>query len=88
MIEVMWDNLAQGTYQVEIEVIALDRQRLTTDIMTAIVETKATIIAVNARPTRDKMASVNLVTEIRNFEHLNLLWENYNGSKTWLRSTG
>ncbi len=73
MIEVMWDNLAQGTYQVEIEVIALDRQRLTTDIMTAIVETKATIIAVNARPTRDKMASVNLVTEIRNLEHLNFI---------------
>jgi len=70
MIEVSWDVDAPSTYQVEIEVKALDRPQLTTDIMNTILDTKTIINAVNARSKKDKMAMVNLKLEIRDLEHL------------------
>jgi GTP diphosphokinase / guanosine-3',5'-bis(diphosphate) 3'-diphosphatase len=68
-IEVKWDERAQTTYQVEVEIHALDRPRLTLDVMNAVVDTKTTINAVNARATKNKMAVIHLKIEIRNLEH-------------------
>lgn len=70
MIEVSWEAGTPATYQVEIEVKALDRPQLTTDIMNTIMDTKTIINAVNARSKKDKMALVNLKLEIRDLEHL------------------
>jgi len=70
LIEVSWDEETPATYQVEIEVKAFDRPRLTTDIMNIIADTKTIINAVNARAKKNKMALVNLKLEIRDLEHL------------------
>lgn len=70
LIEVSWDNTTDTTYQVEIEVKALDRPRLASDIMNTIADTKTIINAVNARAKKDKLALVNLKLEIRDLEHL------------------
>ncbi|MFA5536203.1 MAG: bifunctional (p)ppGpp synthetase/guanosine-3',5'-bis(diphosphate) 3'-pyrophosphohydrolase [Bacillota bacterium] len=70
MIEVAWDNYDNGKYQVQIEVVAIDRPRLAMDIMTAITDTKTIINAVNARATKGNLATVDLKLEIRGIEHL------------------
>ncbi len=70
MIEVAWDNYDDGKYQVQIEVVAIDRPRLAMDIMTAITDTKTIINAVNARATKGNLATVDLKLEIRGVEHL------------------
>lgn len=73
MIEVAWDTFDDGKYQVQIEVVAIDRPRLAMDVMTAIVDTKTVINAVNARATRDNLATVDLKLEIRGIEHLDYI---------------
>ncbi len=70
LTEVSWDVEAPSTYQVEIEVKALDRPRLTTDILNTISDTRTVINAVNSRAKKNKMALVNLKMEIRDLEHL------------------
>lgn len=70
LIEVKWDYSNASTYLVELEVTALDRPRLATDIMNIIADTKTIINAVNARAKKDKTALVNLKLEIRDLEHL------------------
>lgn len=70
MIDVSWEEDVPTTYQVEIEVKALDRPHLTTDIMNTIADTRTIINAVNARAKKNKMALVNLKLEIRDIEHL------------------
>lgn len=70
LIEVSWDHEVLASYQVEIEVKALDRPRLTSDIMNTIADTKTIINAVNARAKKNKMALVNLKIEIQDLEHL------------------
>lgn len=59
----------------EIEVIALDRPRLATDIMMTITDMKVQINAIHARAVRQNLATVNLKIEIRNLSHLNNIME-------------
>lgn len=75
IVDVTWDENEQSTYQVEIEVIALDRSRLTTDIMNTIADMKVQINAVRARATRNDQATVNLKIEIRSLSHLEHVME-------------
>ncbi len=70
LIEVSWDVDAAATYQVALEVKALDRPRLTMDILSTIADTKTVVNAVNSRSKKNKMAVVNLKIEIRDLEHL------------------
>lgn len=70
LIEVNWDAENTATYQAEIEVKALDRPRLTMDILNTITDSKTIINAVNSRAKKNKMALVNLKIEIRDLEHL------------------
>ncbi|QGG46700.1 RelA/SpoT family protein [Heliorestis convoluta] len=75
MVEVAWDKQSPTTYQVEIEVTALDRERLTTDVMLAVSDSKTTINSIYSRATKNKMALINMVVEIRDLGHLNFLFE-------------
>jgi GTP pyrophosphokinase len=70
LIEVSWDTDAAATYQVALEVKALDRPRLTMDILSTIADTKTVVNAVNSRSKKNKIAVVNLKIEIRDLEHL------------------
>ncbi len=72
-IEVNWNEGGGSAYPVEIEVEAVDRANLLTNIMNSISETKANIVAVNARTTKNRMAIINLVVDIRDVEHMELV---------------
>ncbi|MCW2278058.1 RelA/SpoT family protein [Heliophilum fasciatum] len=75
MVEVVWDIQARATYQVELEIAALNRDRLTIDVMQAIAETKTPINNIYSRQTRNKMAMINMVIEIRDQNHLNYIMD-------------
>jgi guanosine-3',5'-bis(diphosphate) 3'-pyrophosphohydrolase len=70
MVDVAWDVRTPNTYQVEIEVRALDRPQLTTDILDTVTETRTIVNAVHARAKKNKMALINLKLQICNLEHL------------------
>ncbi len=70
LIEVGWDADTPTTYKVELEVRALDRPRLTMDILNTVSDTRTVVNAVNSRAKKNKMALVNLKIEIRDLEHL------------------
>jgi len=70
LLEVEWEPSPDGTYQVEIEVEALDRVGLLKDILAAITEAKTNMVSVNARVRKDKVAIVNVVADIRNVTQL------------------
>ncbi|HXX37493.1 MAG TPA: bifunctional (p)ppGpp synthetase/guanosine-3',5'-bis(diphosphate) 3'-pyrophosphohydrolase [bacterium] len=66
LLEVEWEASPDGTYQVEIEVEALDRVGMLKDILGALTETKTNLVSVNARVRKDKVAVVNIVADIGN----------------------
>lgn len=70
IIEVAWDAEVNGTFQVQLEAIAIDRPRLAMDIMMAIADTKTIINAINARATKDNLATIDLKLEIKGLDHL------------------
>ena len=70
LVEVEWEASTDGTYQVEIEVEALDRVGLLKDMLAAVTETKTNVVSVNARVRKDKVGVVNIVVEIRNVTQL------------------
>ncbi|MDD2585308.1 MAG: bifunctional (p)ppGpp synthetase/guanosine-3',5'-bis(diphosphate) 3'-pyrophosphohydrolase [Syntrophomonadaceae bacterium] len=69
IIEVEWAD-KQGNYSVELEVKALDRARLTTDVMLIIADTKIHITSVFSRVTRNNLAVMNFKLEIRDISQL------------------
>ncbi len=70
LIEVEWEAVAEGAYQVEIEVEAFDRVGLLKDILAAIADSKTNVVSVNARVRRDKVGVINIVLDIRNVAQL------------------
>ncbi len=70
IVEVDWVSTTPNIYTVEIEIIAIDRPRLTTDIMTIIADAHIGIHSVFSRATRNKMATINLKLQIKDLDHL------------------
>ncbi|HKV45530.1 MAG TPA: bifunctional (p)ppGpp synthetase/guanosine-3',5'-bis(diphosphate) 3'-pyrophosphohydrolase, partial [bacterium] len=70
LVEVEWEASPDGTYQVEVEIEALDRVGLLKDILAAVTETKTNVVSVNARVRKDKVGIVNLVVDIENVTQL------------------
>ncbi|MGB9886857.1 MAG: RelA/SpoT family protein [Moorellales bacterium] len=75
IIEVTWEDNAESVYEVQIAALAVDRPRLTADIMTAIADTKTIVNAVHARATRNNLATVDLKIEISNLEQLQYIMD-------------
>lgn len=75
IVDVAWDVNPESTYQVEIEVAAYDRARLTTDVMNAIADMKVAINSVHARAIRQGQALVDLKIEIKNLNQLQSIFE-------------
>jgi GTP pyrophosphokinase len=69
-IEVSWSDTPEGSYQVEIEVEAIDRMNLLTNIMNTVSETRTNIASVNARTTKNRTANVSLVVDIKDVPHM------------------
>ena len=70
IIEVSWDTGTEGSYRVTIEIEAIDRPRLATDIMNVVTETKTIINAINARAVSQNFALVHLKIEVVSMEHM------------------
>ena len=71
IIEVKWYNQEKVTYTVEIEIFANDRNGLLGDIVQKINNTKAKILGVNARATKERMAVTEVTLEVDSLEGLN-----------------
>ncbi len=69
-IEVEWDGHEHGSYPVEIEVEAIDRVNLLSNIMNSVSDGKTNIQAVHARTTRNRLAVIHLVVDISDVEHM------------------
>ncbi len=72
-IDVFWEEGNDSRFQAEIEVYAQDRDRLTTDVMTAIADTKSTINSVYGRSAKNGMAHVNVKIEVKSNDHLDFI---------------
>ncbi len=70
LIEVEWDESRSASYNVEIQVSAVDRGGLLSDVINTINELKTVIIAVNARTNKNKVALIDMTLQIKNKEHL------------------
>ena len=72
MIDVEWykDN-AETSYQVEIEIHSNDRSGLLVDILKQIGTTKAKILGVNTKTTKEKIAIMDIMLDVENLDELN-----------------
>ena len=70
IIEVEWAD-DRGIYTVELELKAMDRSRLTTDVMTIIADMRIHIHSVYSRATKNNEAIMNFKLEIRDLAQLN-----------------
>jgi len=69
VMEVEWAS-ESGIYVVELEVKAVDRPRLTTDVMNVIADTRIQINSVFSRVTKNGLALINLKLEVVDMDHL------------------
>ena len=74
-IEVQWQAGEAGAFAVEIEVEATDRVNLLSNIVSAVSEGRTNIESVNARTTKQRMAIINLIVDIRDLDHMNSVME-------------
>ncbi len=70
LIDVEWESIPDGSYQVEVEVAGFDRVGLLKDILAAIADSKTNVVSVNARVRKDKVGVINVVLDIRNIAQL------------------
>lgn len=70
MIEVEWDTSTDDLYKVSIEITAMDRPGMLTDIMMVLSEHKINASTVNAKTFKDKHATISLCIDTRNTNQL------------------
>jgi GTP pyrophosphokinase len=71
MIDVEWYQEAKETYDVNIEVLANDRSGLLVDILNALKESKAKLMGVNTKTTKERIAMMDIALEVENIQELN-----------------
>jgi len=71
LLEVEWSNVADQTFPVSLFIRAWDRKGLLQELMNALAETRANILAINGSGNRDGLAQINLTIEVSDLEHLN-----------------
>jgi len=70
VIAVEWVGAPDLSYQVELEIIGLDRHGLINEVMNAVIEHKTDVTAVSARVDTRRIAHISLTIRIRNLDHL------------------
>ena len=70
MIEVEWDIGVDDLYKVTIEITALDRTGMLTDIMMVLAEHKINASTVNAKTFKDKRALISMCIDTKNIAQL------------------
>ncbi len=71
MIDVYWYNDLNGSYNVDIEILANDRNGLLADIIKQIATVKTRLIAVNSKLNKDKTVTTDVTVEVENLSDLN-----------------
>lgn len=71
MIDVYWQAEDIASYDVDIEVFSNDRDGLLVDVLKEVGTTKASIMGVNTRTTKERIAIIDLSLKVENLEELN-----------------
>lgn len=75
LLPVEWSGELDQSYNVDIEITALDRRGLLNDVFQVISDSKTNIVAVQGRTDRHKMASIVMTLAISNLDHLHQVVE-------------
>lgn len=75
LVEAAWDESDSNTFQVEIMITAVDRAKLTLEIINTVSDAKIQITAINARIKKNGTAVIDLKININNLEQLNSIVE-------------
>ncbi|MGE5379550.1 MAG: RelA/SpoT family protein [Methylocystaceae bacterium] len=70
IVEVEWADQQNGSYLVELEIVAYNRARLTTDIMNTVADAHININSVFSRASKTNQALINLKLEIKDLSQL------------------
>ena len=73
LVEANWDQGFQFPFQVKLEVTAMDRAGLLSDVMAVITEMKMSANWVTARGRKDRQASIEMILEMKSKEELDYL---------------
>jgi len=71
MLEVSWEESGDSYYPVDIEVTAMDRTNLLSEVIFSISENRVNISAVKGRTDKNNMAIINLTLVVKDAAHLN-----------------
>ena len=71
MIDVEWYEEEKASYQAEVEIFSNDRTGLLVDILKELGTTKANILGVNTKTTKERIAIINITLELENLAELN-----------------
>ena len=71
MIDVEWYAEEKSEYQAEIEICSNDRPGLLVDILKMLGTTKAKILGVNTKTTKERIAIIDITVEVENVNELN-----------------
>ena len=71
MIDVYWFDDVNGSYKVEVEILANDRNGLLKDIIKQVENAKIKLTGMNSRATKEGIAIIDLSLEVENIEILN-----------------
>ena len=71
LIDVSWYNQGKAKYNVEVEVLANDRKGLLSDVIKKVDDTKSSLIGVNTKTTKERIAILDLSLEIESLDELN-----------------
>ena len=73
MIDVYWYDDVKGSYSVDVEIFANDRNGLLKDVIKQVDNVKAKLMGVNARTSRENITNINITVEIENIDELKKL---------------
>ena len=73
VVEVAWDKDFQSPFQVKLEISALDRAGLLSDVMNILTENRISANWVTARGLKNSQAAIDLVIKVNNMEQLDYL---------------
>lgn len=76
IIDVKWYEEAKENYNVTLEVLANDRKGLLVDILNTVKETKANLMGVSTKTTKERIAIMDIDLEVENIEELNKVIRN------------
>lgn len=76
IISVKWYEEAKENYNVTLEVLANDRKGLLVDVLNTVKETKANLMGVSTKTTKERIAIMDIGLEVENIEELNKVIRN------------